>query len=158
MLLDPSEEALSDRAEALLMAADRAQHVAELVRPTLNAGRHVVSDRYSYSSIAYQGYGRGLPVDEVRELSEWATNGCTPDLVLLLTVPADIAASRLGDSLDRFEKVGGEFHERVQAGYEEMAANDPARWRVVPAVGDIAEIQQAILDVVLPAIGAGDLP
>ena len=89
LLLDARTTGLDDRAEALLMAADRAQHVAEVVRPALGAGRHVVSDRYIGSSLAYQGHGRGLPVAELRRLSDWAADGLWPDLVVLLDVPRD---------------------------------------------------------------------
>ena len=84
ILLDPANTGLSDRAEALLMAADRAQHATELIRPSLAAGRHVVCDRYLYSSIAYQGYGRGLGPDRVRDISAWATDELWPDLAAAL--------------------------------------------------------------------------
>src|SRR5690606_8955478 len=83
---------LDDHAETLIVAADRAQHVAEVVRPALVSGRHVVSDRSVYSTLAYQGYGRGLPVDEVRRVNEWAIGDTWPHLVVLLTVPAAVAA------------------------------------------------------------------
>ena len=91
LVLDPATEGLAPRAEALLMAADRAQHVAEVVEPALAAGRHVVTDRFAGSSIAYQGHGRGLPVDEIRGISQWATGGVWPDLIVLLDVPAAVA-------------------------------------------------------------------
>ena len=144
ILLNPDEAGLADRAEALLMAADRAQHVHELIGPALERGDDVVCDRYSYSSIAYQGYGRELPVDEIAELSRWATEGLTPDLVILLTVSADVAAARLGDGLDRFERVGDGFHRRVADGYAEMAAGDPDRWVVIPGDGSVDEVAAAV--------------
>jgi len=95
---------LDDRAETLIVAADRAQHMAEVVRPALAAGRHVVSDRSVYSTLAYQGYGRGLPLDEVRRINEWAMGEIWPDLVVLLTIPADVTAERMRRrQLDRFD-------------------------------------------------------
>ena len=94
ILHDTSVTDLDDRAETLIVAADRAQHVAEVVRPALAAGRHVVSDRSVYSTLAYQGYGRGLPLAEVRAVNEWAIGDTWPDLVVLLTVPAAVTATR----------------------------------------------------------------
>jgi dTMP kinase len=141
LLLDPATAHVDSRAEALLMAADRAQHVASVVRPALEEGRHVVSDRYAASSLAYQGYGRGLAVDEVRELSEWATGGTWPDLIVLIDVPVETAAARLGEDLDRFEQAGEGFHQRVMDGFRELAAADPSRWVVIdgtPAVDVVA--------------------
>ena len=131
ILLDHGTVDLADRAEALLMAADRAQHLAEVVAPALVAGRHVVSDRSVYSSIAYQGYGRGLPVGEVRMLSEWAANDVWPDLVVLLEVPQAVADNRLTGGLDRMERLGAPFHQRVADGFRELAAAEPERWVVV---------------------------
>ncbi|WP_208027575.1 dTMP kinase [Rhabdothermincola sediminis] len=131
VLLDPATRALDARAEALLMAADRAQHVAGVVRPSLAAGRHVVTDRFAASSIAYQGYGRGLPIEEVRSLSEWATGGLWPDLTILLDVPHDMAVARLVRGLDRFEREDGAFHARVLGGFRAMAAADPDHWVVL---------------------------
>jgi dTMP kinase len=95
LLLDARTTGLADRAEALLMAADRAQHVAEVIRPALAAGRHVVSDRYVGSTLAYQGFGRGLPVDELRRLSAWAAHGLEPDVIVLLDMPPALTADRV---------------------------------------------------------------
>ena len=132
---------LSDRAEALIMAADRAQHVAELVEPALAAGRHVVTDRFAGSSIAYQGHGRGLPVDQIRDLSLWATGGVWPDLIVLLDVPASEADRRLGADRDRMESESSSFHEAVVAGFHAQAAAEPERWVVIdgrPAIDEVA--------------------
>lgn len=139
LLLDPASD-LEPRAEALLMAADRAQHVATVVRPALDAGVDVVCDRYAYSSIAYQGHGRGLPTDEVERLSDWAAVGLWPDVVVLLTVGSAVAAKRLDRELDRFEREDAGFHRRVAEGFAELAAADPARWVVVDGDGTIAEV------------------
>jgi dTMP kinase len=148
LLLDPGTVGLDDRTEALLMAADRAQHVAEVVRPALAAGRHVVSDRYVGSSLAYQGWGRGLPIDEVRRLSEWATGGLWPDLVVLLEVPAAVAESRLAGRPDRLEAAGDAFHRRVGEGYRALAAADPSRWAVVDGGGEADAVESAVWRVV----------
>jgi dTMP kinase len=146
---DPRTSGLDDRAEALLMAADRAQHVAEVIRPALRDGRHVVSDRYYGSTLAYQGYGRGLPVDALRRLSAWASAGLWPDVVVLLDVPrelgSDRAAGRSGPMPDRVEAAGDRFHDRVAAGYRSLAAADPDRWVVVDgAAGPPDEVQAAV--------------
>lgn len=149
LLLDRLGPALDARAEALLMAAARAQHVAEVVRPALEAGRQVVSDRYAHSSLAYQGYGRGLPLDEVRRLSAWATGDLWPDVVVLLEVPDEVARARMG-APDRFEAEDAAFHDRVRDGYRHLAAGDPERWRVVDGSGTpeevAARVRAAVVD------------
>ncbi|MGI8759475.1 MAG: dTMP kinase [Acidimicrobiales bacterium] len=136
LVLDPASEDLDARTEALLMAAARAQHVAEVVVPALRAGRHVVSDRFTGSSLAYQGFGRGLPVAEVRDLSVFATAGLEPDVVVLLDVAAADAARRRGPDTDRLEAEGEAFHRRVGEGFAALAAADPDRWVVVDGSGD----------------------
>lgn len=135
---------LDIRAEALLMAADRAQHVAEVVRPVLALGRDVVSDRFSGSTLAYQGYARGLDVEELAELSRWAAGGLEPDVVLLLDVPADVAAVRMTGGRDRMEAAGDEFHRRVAEGYRALAAADPQRWRVIEGSGTVEDVEARV--------------
>jgi dTMP kinase len=142
VLLDPATASLDDRAEALLMAADRAQHVAEVIRPALEQGRHVVCDRYFGSSIAYQGYGRGLSTEWVAKLSAWATDGLIPDLTVLLDVPAEVTAARASGKPDRFESAGDLFHERVVEGYRALAA-DPT-WVIVDGSGTVDEVAVAV--------------
>ncbi len=149
LVLDPATEGLVPRAEALIMAADRAQHVAEVVEPALAAGRHVVTDRFAGSSIAYQGHGRGLPVAEVRALSEWATGGVWPDLVLLLDVPGEVAERRLGAARDRMESEPVDFHAAVLAGFRLQAEAEPERWAVVDGTGSVAEVAAAVRAVVV---------
>lgn len=144
LLLDARTAGLSDRAEALLMLADRAQHVAEVVRPALDAGRHVVSDRYAGSTLAYQGYGRGLPVADLRRMSGWAGRELWPDLVVLLDVPRSVAAGRTARPPDRMEAAGEEFHERVLRGYRALAAADPARWVVVDGAAPAGDVTAAV--------------
>src|SRR3954452_9329568 len=136
-LLDGGE--MDPRAEALLMAADRAQHVAEVIKPALERGVHVVTDRYLYSSLAYQAYGRGLDVDAVRSLSMFA-EAPEADLVILLTVPAGVRRERLRRTLDRIESGDDRFHERVQRGYRQLAASDSKRWVLITATGRIEEV------------------
>jgi dTMP kinase len=153
VLLGRSTTGLSDRAEALLMAADRAQHVAEVVEPALAAGRHVVCDRFLGSSVAYQGYGRGLDPAEVRDLSVWATAGLLPDLVVLLTVPAQESVRRTGGARDRIEDAGAEFHQRVADGFAAQAAADPGRWVVVDGSGTRDQVAEEVLAAVTDRLG-----
>jgi dTMP kinase len=116
-----------------------------VVRPALQAGRHVVSDRSVYSTLAYQGYGRGLPLDELRQINEWAMAGIWPDLVVLLKVPQDVSAERLRKrQLDRFERAGDDFHDRVVRGYAAMAKAEPERWVVVDATHPKDDVSAAI--------------
>jgi dTMP kinase len=134
VLLDPAVGALDPRAEALLMAADRAEHVAHVVRPALERGRVVVSDRSAWSSLAYQGYGRGLDRGELRRLSDWAMGGRWPDLAVLIDVPAEVARERLeaaGRPADRLESAGAAFHARVREGFRALAAESPACWVII---------------------------
>lgn len=148
LLLDPDGGEVSDWTEALLMAAARAQHVSEVIGPALASGRHVVTDRYSHSSLAYQGFGRGLNLDQLRDLSDWATGGRWPDLVVFLDVPAEVAAARLTGRPDRLEGAGWEFHERVAEGFRTLAAADPGCWAVIDGSADpdavTAEVRAAV--------------
>jgi dTMP kinase len=150
---ESSSAALSDRAEALLMAADRAQHVDELIEPTLAAGRDVVCDRFIGSSVAYQGYGRGLDVDIVRAVSGWAAGGLWPDLVIVLTVPPEEAERRTGGARDRIEAAGAAFHERVAQGFLDQAEDEPDTWFVVDGTGSVDDVFQSVLDVVERTLG-----
>ena len=144
LLLDPAVTSMAERTEALLMAADRAQHVAEVVAPALGSGRHVVSDRSAFSSVAYQGYGRRLDVDEITRLSDWASTGRWPDLVVLLEVSPEVAADRLGSGLDRMEQLGDAFHRRVAEGFRTLAGADPHRWVVLDGGRPVDEVADAV--------------
>lgn len=148
LLLDSTNLEITPRAEALLMAADRAQHVDALVRPALELGRFVVTDRYVGSSVAYQGYGRQLPAGEVAALSAWATDGLAADLVILLEVPASVSAQRTGGARDRLEAAGAAFHRRVHDGFLQQAIADPDRWAVVDGSGTEDEVADAIWQIV----------
>jgi dTMP kinase len=143
LLLDPSLPPVEARAEVLLLLAARAQHVAEVINPALAGGRHVVCDRFSGSTIAYQGYGRGLDPVELANLSAWAAAGLEPDRVILLRTSAAVAADRLArraDSKDRMEGEGAAFFTQVDEGYAALAASDPHRWRVVDGAGTVDEV------------------
>ncbi len=154
ILHDTSVTNLSHRAEALMAAADRAQHIEQVVAPALAAGRHVVSDRTVYSTLAYQGYGRGLPLQDIRSINEWAVDGHWPELVLLLVAPPEMVERRMRKrQLDRFEKEDAEFHQRVLAGFLEMAANDPDRWVVIDAGLDMETVGSTIRQAVTDRLG-----
>lgn len=154
ILHDTAVTDLSHRAEALLTAADRAQHLDEVVSPALAAGRHVVSDRSVYSTLAYQGFGRGLSVDEVRQINEWAIGGRWPELVLLVDAAPEVLERRMrGRQLDRFEQEGDEFHRRVREGFREMAAAEPERWVVIDGSRLPDEVAGAIRRAVRERLG-----
>ena len=152
IVLDPANGELTDRAEALLYAADRAQHTAEVVRPALHAGRHVVSDRSAWSSIVYQGHGRGMGIDEVRRLSDWAIEGCWPDLVVLLDIDPAVATQRRSGALDRLERVDDAFTQRVRAGYLELARDAP-EWVVIDGGQDEDTVAAAVRAAVKDRLG-----
>lgn len=136
------------RAETLMMAADRAQHVEEVVEPALATGRSVISDRSVYSSLAYQGGARGLGVDEVRAVNDFALAGRWPDLVILLEVDPTQAFARRSRALDRLEAEGDEFHGAVARTYEGLLAQEPERFVVVSASGSIESVAKAVWSVV----------
>lgn len=149
IVLDPANTMLGDRAEALLYAADKAQHVHEVIEPALAAGRDVVCDRYVASSVVYQGAGRGLDQSFLEQVLGWATMQVEPDLVLLLEVPDDVMHQRLGAERDRLEALPAYFHERVREGFRELAARDPHRWVVVDASGTVDDVADVVRDAVL---------
>ncbi|MEU3505480.1 dTMP kinase, partial [Streptomyces hundungensis] len=133
ILLDVSSAGLSNRAEALLYAADRAEHVDSLVRPALERGAIVISDRYIDSSVAYQGAGRDLSPTEIARINRWATGGLVPHLTVLLDVSPETARERFTEAPDRLESEPPEFHGRVRSGFLTLAAADPSRYLVVDA-------------------------
>jgi dTMP kinase len=149
LLLDARTTGLDDRAEALLMAADRAQHVAEVVRPALAEGRHVVCDRYIGSTLAYQGHGRGLPVVDLRRISAWAAGDLWPDVIVLLDVPRAVAESRAPASPDRLEAAGAAFHDRVARGYRALAGADATRWVTIEGSAPPDDVEAAVWAAVL---------
>ncbi|MBV8979583.1 MAG: dTMP kinase [Acidimicrobiia bacterium] len=147
LVLDPGVSSMAAEAEALLMAADRAQHVAEVIEPALAEGTDVVTDRYVPSTLAYQGFGRGMDIDELRRLSFDFAGAVEPDLVVLLDVSASVAAERLRGR-DRMEAAGDDFHRRVVEGYRALAAADPDRWIVVDGADSVDEVAARVRDAV----------
>jgi dTMP kinase len=146
VLLDPANQGLAPTTELLLYFADRAQHMAEVVRPALAQGRIVLCDRHVESSLAYQGYGRGLPLDAIRALATLATGGLRPDAIVLFDVPVELglARARRRGAQDRLEAELVEFHERVRAGYEALLAQEPERWLRVDGCGPADAVFEAL--------------
>jgi dTMP kinase len=144
LLLDTAHTGLAPRAEALMYAADRAEHVQDVILPALERGAVVVTDRFVDSSLAYQGAGRQLPVSEIAALNRWATGGLTPDLTILLDLPTMTGLSRRLSSADRLESEPVEFHERVKSGFVALAAADPGRYLVLDANRPEAEVSRDI--------------
>ena len=153
LVLGASGPPLSPRAEALLMAADRAQHVAEVIRPSLDAGIHVVTDRFIGSSLAYQGFGRDLGVDDVLALSLFATVGVRCDLAVLLEVSDEVARSRQGSPGDRIEAEAAEFHRRVVEGFRTLAERHPDQWVVIDGGRPVDEVAEAVYAAVRERLG-----
>jgi len=155
VVLWSSGEGPSDRTEALLMAADRAQHVAEVLTPALEAGRWVVTERYSASTFAYQGYGRGLDLDDLGRLVGWATGGLDADLTVLIDVPVELALTRRAAATpDRLERLDEAFHQRVRSGYLALAEADPERWVVVDGSASTEEVEACTRRDVVARLGA----
>ena len=153
ILADPENTDIDARTELLLMTADRAQLMSEVIEPTLASGRHVVSDRSVYSTLAYQGYGRGLGVDTIRSINEWALNHTLPDIVVWIRIPRDEAERRLAKrDLDRFEREGADFFARIADGFAEMAAADPSRWILIDGTLPKDDVQAAIHSAVAPRL------
>ena len=144
LLLDTSHTGMSPRAEALMYAADRAEHVASVIAPALARGAVVITDRYVDSSLAYQGAGRDLPVDEIARFNRWATGGRSPDLTILLDMDPMAGLSRRARSADRLEAEPADFHLRVRAGFLALARAEPARYLVLDADRPPAEITRDI--------------
>lgn len=144
IVLSPATGDLSPRAEALLYAADKAEHVDAVVRPALDRGEVVVMDRYVDSSLAYQGAGRALVVAEVERIQRWATGDLRPHLTVLLDLAPEAGLGRFTER-DRIEAAGQEFHERVRQGFLDLAAADPEHYLVLDARGSIEEIHAAVI-------------
>ncbi len=142
---------ISPRAELLLFTAARAQLVDEIVRPALARGDIVICDRYADSTVAYQGYGRGLPIQEINAVNHFATAGLVPDLTFLLDIPPEVGLTRNREgqlATDRFETEEIDFHARIREGYLEIARSEPKRWVIVDATQPIekvwADIREAV--------------
>jgi dTMP kinase len=161
LLLDRSLGTLAPRAELYLMLAARAEHLSALIEPALAAGRHVVVDRFAGSTLAYQGYGRGLPVEEVRRACDLASGGRWPDLSVLVDMPREVAGCRWaaqqaqlpGVSPDRIEAEEPEFHRRVNEGFRKIAADDAGHWVVVDGSVSVSEVAAEVLGAVRARLG-----
>ncbi|MHB1929547.1 MAG: dTMP kinase [Acidimicrobiales bacterium] len=152
---------LDARTETLLLLAARAEHVATVIAPSLDAGRDVVCDRFAGSTLTYQGWGRGLDPQKLQLLSSWAAAGCEPDMVVLLTVTPEVATARLRDRLggrDRMEGEDAAFFARVAEGFASLAASDPARWTTVDGAGTVDQVAARVAAAVERALGAPALP
>jgi dTMP kinase len=152
LLKDPAVT-ISAETEALLFAAARAELVAQVIRPALDEGKVVVSDRFLDSSLAYQGIARGLGVEDVEQINRFATGGLLPDLTILLSIDPARAAERAGQ-LDRFEDEGDSLQKAVFEAYGSLAANDPGRWRTVDADRSSQDVHVEVLDAVQQARSA----
>jgi len=142
------------RADALLFAAARAQHVAEVIRPALARGAVVICDRYADSSLAYQGSGSGVPLDDLRIVQRFATGGLVPDLTILLDLPVEVGLGRKSDEVTRFEAFQDvAYHERVRAAFLGFAAAEPARYVVVDATGDPDDVLAGAVAAVRRVVG-----
>ncbi|MBI4808092.1 MAG: dTMP kinase [Nitrosomonadales bacterium] len=136
--------------EAMLMFAARREHVEQVIRPALQRGTWVISDRFSDASFAYQGGGRGVPLAKLEQLEQWVHGDLQPDLTLLFDIPIEVARQRLANnsSLDRFEQERGEFFERVRQAYLARAAKSPQRFAVIRAEKSLPEVQQELAKIV----------
>lgn len=161
LLKDELEDPPCDRSELLLFLAARAQLVGNVIRPALDAGKWVVSDRFSDSTFAYQGYGRGLPLGFLREANDFACGGLVPDMTILLDVPPEVAEARMrsreettGVTADRLERAGGGFHARLRAGFLEIAAAEPSRIVRIDAEGTPDEVEERVAAALAPLLQA----
>jgi dTMP kinase len=146
IVLDRGSAGLSPRSEALLYAADRAQHVHDVLRPALDAGEVVITDRFVDSSLAYQGAGRTIPMEDVRMLSRWATQGLRPDLTVLLDLPPEVGLARAKGraAADRMESESLDFHRRVRQTFRALAETEPDRYLVLDARRPVDELAGAV--------------
>jgi len=153
LLLDPENGPVNPRAEALMMLADRAQHIADVVAPALDSGQHVVLDRFNGSTLAYQGFGRGLDVTQLERLCRWSTDGVRADLNVLLDIDPAVAAERRDETPDRIEAADLDFHQRVREGFLGVARADPDRWVVIDASGSMGEVRDLVRSGVADRLG-----
>jgi dTMP kinase len=164
-VLSGESSGISAEAESILYAADRAEHVAKVIRPAILAGKVVLCDRYTDSTLAFQGFGRGLDLEFLEELNRLATGGLVADVTLVLDVDADIAKGRLDArprsgtesiGIDRFHEEAQEFHRRVRQGYLTLAAQDPERIYLVDSSGPADEAHRRVLEIIEPVILSRD--
>ena len=139
---------VSDRCESFLFLADRAQNIDIIVTPAIQRGEIVLCDRHIDSTVAYQGYGRGLDIKEINMLNNLATNGKKPDLTFVFDVDVETSMKRVGKEKDRMESAGIDFHNRVRNGYLELAKQEPERIKVIDATKTIEEIHQKVVEII----------
>lgn len=139
---------VSDRCEAFLYLADRAQNIDTIIKPAINLGKIVLCDRHTDSSVAYQGYGREQNIDDINMLNELAVNGVHPDLTIVFDIDTETSMARVGAEKDRLESAGIEFHKRVRNGYLEIAKKNPQRIKVVDASQTIEDVQRDVIKIV----------
>ena len=139
---------VSDRCESFLFLADRAQNIDIIVNPAVKAGKIVLCDRHIDSTVAYQGYGRGLDIERINMLNNLATNGKKPDLTFVFDVDVETSMKRVGKEKDRVESAGIEFHNRVRNGYLELATQEPDRIKVLNATKTIEEIHEKVIEII----------
>lgn len=139
---------VSDRCEAFLYLADRAQNIDTIIKPAINSGKIVLCDRHTDSSVAYQGYGREQNIDNINMLNELAVNGVHPNLTIVFDIDTETSMERVGAEKDRLESAGIEFHKRVRNGYLEIAKKNPQRIKVVDASQTIEDVQRDVIKIV----------
>lgn len=139
---------VSDRCEAFLYLADRAQNIDTIIKPAINSGKIVLCDRHTDSSVAYQGYGREQNIDNINMLNELAVNGVHPDLTIVFDIDTETSMARVGAEKDRLESAGIEFHKRVRNGYLEIAKKNPQRIKVVDASQTIEDVQRDVIKII----------
>ena len=156
LLLDGATERWDAVGEALLLYAARRDHLVRLIEPALAQGRWVVCDRFADSTLAYQGYGRGLPLADLAALHRFALGNFVPDLTLILDLPVEeglARASRRSGNTDRFERLDAAFHERLRVGFRQIAADNPERCLLIDAAGDAGSVHRAVLAAVAARLG-----
>lgn len=136
---------VSDRCESFLFLADRAQHIDTIVKPAVESGKIVLCDRHTDSTVAYQGYGRGLDIEQINKLNNIATDGLKPDLTFVFDVDIETSMNRVGKEKDRMESSGSDFFNRVRNGYLDIAKNEPQRVKVIDATVPIDKVFEQVL-------------
>jgi dTMP kinase len=159
LVREESDDPPNSRAETLLFIASRAQVVENVIRPALASGTWVLCDRFADSTFAYQGYGRGLDLEELKRINSFATGGLEPDRTILLNVSPEVSAKRMrareaatNTDADRMEKAGDSFHSRLRQGFLELAAAEPDRFAVIQADGSVEEVEEAVWNSIQPTL------
>ena len=155
MLLNPDHSEMAATTELLLYAASRAQHVSEVIKPALEAGKVVISSRFADAMVVYQGYGRGLDLERINHLNRIATDGVTPDVTFVLDLPVEIGLQRVQNSrgeLDRLEREKIEFHRRLREGYQILAKQEPQRLKIIDSQVNSEQVYAQIQAIIQPLL------